>query len=352
MHVVAILAVDSVVAFDLAIAAFVFGSAHHPDRTPKTAPLYDIRVCGQRAESRTATAGTAAFDLTAAHPWEEATRADTVVVPGLARYASPAPTAVVDVLRRAHARGARIASVCNGAFVLAETGLLDGRRATVHWSHAQELARRHPAVEVDPSVLFVDDGDVVTSAGGAAGLDMCLHLVRRDYGADIAANTARHIVMPLQRDGGQAQFIAHDRGGERSENLDGLLRWLEENLNRPLTLTDIARQAAISVRTLNRHFRAQTGTTPLQWLIKARLHRAQALLETTSLPVEEVAQRAGFGTAIALRQHFRRALGTSPQLYRHAFSSGSADEKPGARGDDAVAAASGVIAPGAPASAG
>lgn len=245
--------------------------------------------------------------------------ADTIVVPGHEDIRADPPAEVLDALRDASCRGARIASICVGAFVLAAAGLLDGRRATTHWRYAAALAHQHPDVEVDPSVLYVDGGQVLTSAGVAAGIDLCLHLVRRDHGSATAARTARRIVMPPQRDGGQAQFIRHDDPPDAGTALQPTLTWLEANLHRPLTLDDIARQASVSVRTLTRRFREQAGTTPLRWLSSARVHRAQQLLESTDLPVERVAAEAGFGSPVTLRAHFARRVGASPLAYRAAF---------------------------------
>jgi transcriptional regulator GlxA family with amidase domain len=198
--------------------------------------------------------------------------------------------------------------------------LLDGKRATTHWLAASELARRHPAVTVDPNVLYVDEGQFLTSAGAAAGLDLCLHMVRLDYGAAVAADTARLSVMPLERSGGQAQFILHAPPAPEGLSLDPTLRWIEKNLSKPLTLHAMAKHAALSVRTLSRRFREQTGTTPLKWLLRARVYRAQVLLETTRLSVELVTGRVGFGSPSALREQFQRFVGTSPQAYRRAFS--------------------------------
>ncbi|WP_344732642.1 GlxA family transcriptional regulator, partial [Spinactinospora alkalitolerans] len=219
----------------------------------------------------------------------------------------------------------RIASICVGAFVLAATGLLDGLRATTHWAATPELARRHPAVEVDPDVLFVDNGQFLTSAGAAAGMDLCLHMVRRDHGSAVAADAARIAVMPLERDGGQAQFIAHEPPAPDGASLEPLLRWMEENAHRELTLDDIARHGAVSTRTLGRRFREQTGTTPLQWLNRARLRRAQHLLETTVHPVERIAGQVGFGSATTFRDRFKRLVGTSPHAYRRAFQAPAPD---------------------------
>jgi transcriptional regulator GlxA family with amidase domain len=312
MHVVAVIAFEGVVGFDLAIPCQVFGSAFGPEPTR----LYDVRVCGPRIGVGASSGGAYSFGITPPYGLDEAVKADTVVIPGGARGTEPWAPEVIEVLRAAHARGARIISICTGAFLLAAAGLLDGRQATTHWFYAAELARRFPQVQVDPAVLFIDEGDVLTSAGVAAGLDLCLHVVRRDHGATVAGDVARSIVMPLQRDGGQAQFIAHE---QPQGSLEPTMRWMEERLDEQLQLTDIARAAAMSTRTLNRRFREQTGTTPLQWLIRQRIIRAQQLLESTSLPVEEIAQQAGFGTAVALRQHFARLLNISPLAYRRTF---------------------------------
>lgn len=226
---------------------------------------------------------------------------------------------VIDTLRQAHERGARIASICCGAFILAQAGLLDSRRATTHWTSAALLAQKYPQVEVDPDVLFIDGGDVLTSAGAATGLDLCIHMVRNDFGAAVAAETARHLVIAPQREGGQAQFIVHRDPEGSSGSLQPTLRWLQDHLDEPLMLSEIARHAAMSERTLNRRFLQQTGTSPLQWLLLQRVQRAQQLLETTSLSVEDVARGCGFSSSITLRQHFARRLGTSPQAYRRAF---------------------------------
>jgi transcriptional regulator GlxA family with amidase domain len=206
--------------------------------------------------------------------------------------------------------------------VLAATGLLDGLRVTTHWAAAARLAERYPALQVDPDVLFVDNGQFLTSAGAAAGLDLCLHIVRRDHGAAVAAQAARLAVMPLERDGGQAQFIVHEPPASAAD-LQSLLHWLSQNLQRTLTMEKVARQAAMTPRTLRRRFRQQVGTTLLQWLLAARVRRAQLLLETTSLSVEQVAIEAGFGSAVTLRDRFARSVGTTPTAYRRALGAGS-----------------------------
>src|SRR5262249_16103975 len=238
---------------------------------------------------------------------------------GLADLSTPVPHQLTKALRRAARAGVRIVSICSGAFVLAASGLLDGKRATTHWSAAQALARRHPGIEVDPNVLYVDDGQFLTSAGAAAGLDLCLHIVRLDYGSAIAADVARISVMPLERHGGQAQFIVHPLPDAGGSSLEPLLGWLAQNLDRPLNLRTIAKRGALSTRTLNRRFHEQIGTPPLRWLLPARVRRAQDLLERSGHSVELIANRTGFGSAASLRAHFRCLVGTSPQAYRRSF---------------------------------
>ncbi|GHF87027.1 transcriptional regulator GlxA family with amidase domain [Amycolatopsis bartoniae] len=310
MHTVAVLALDQVVPFDLATPLEVFTRARLPDGRA----LYRVLTCGATPVVR---AG--AFTLQPPHGLDALAEADTIVLPGCAE-AGPVPDEVLEALRRAAARGARLASICSGAFILAATGLLDGLRATTHWRAAGVLAARHPAIEVDPAVLYVDNGQFLTSAGAAAGLDLCLHLVRRDHGSAIAADVARLSVMPLEREGGQAQFVVHDQPPvPRGSVLEPLLRWLEDNAARDLTLAEIAARADMSARTLNRRFREQTGTTPLQWLHLARIRRAQHLLETTDHPVERIADEVGFGSPTAFRDRFKRVVGTSPRGYRTAF---------------------------------
>jgi transcriptional regulator GlxA family with amidase domain len=263
------------------------------------------------------------FDVVVPHGLEALDRADTVVVPGIGDRAWPLPAAALDALRAAAGRGARVASICTGAFVLAAAGLLDGRRATTHWRYAGLLAREFPRVTVDPDVLYVDDGDVLTSAGVGAGVDLCLHIVRRDFGAAAANAVARRMVVAAHRDGGQAQYVerplpAGDGG------LAGTRAWMEERLAEPLTVEEMARHAGYSERSFARRFRAETGTTPLQWLIGRRVAEAQRLLEGTECSVEEVATRCGFGGAVALRQHFGRVVGTAPSAYRRTFRGAAA----------------------------
>jgi len=312
---VAVIAFDGVVLADLATPCEIFGNIR--DRDGRA--LYDVRVCS------------ATRDVASAHaalrvPWRLSSLhgADTVIVPGVDDIHAPVPSAVVRAIRRAHERGARVASICTGAFVLAATGLLDGRCATTHWLAAAELARRHPAIEVDPDVLYVDNGRVLTSAGAAAGFDLCLHLMRGDIGAEMAAMAARIAVMPPERAGGQAQFIVHAPPADDGGSLAGLLTWLEQHLSEPLTLPRIARRVAMSTRTLSRRFREQAGATPALWIARARVRLAQRLLETTHLSIERVASEAGFGSAAVMRERFSRVVGTSPHTYRRTFRTSAA----------------------------
>jgi transcriptional regulator GlxA family with amidase domain len=308
MHTVAVLALPGVIPFDLATPIEVF----------RRSPGYEVRICGSEPEI-----DAGLFTVRVQWGLDALIEADTIILPGTESFDVPA--AVVEALRAAAARGVRIASICSGAFILAATGLLDGLRATTHWVAAAELAARFPLVDVDPDVLYVDNGQFLTSAGAAAGLDLCLHLIRRDYGSAAAADAARLSVMPLEREGGQAQFIVHDLPPvPRGTELEKVLAWMEEHSVRDLTLDEIAAQAGMSTRTLNRRFREQTGTSPLRWLHRARVRRAQHLLEATDEPVERIAARTGFGSPTAFREHFKRIVGTSPQAYRNAFTPTSA----------------------------
>ncbi|AWZ08817.1 MULTISPECIES: helix-turn-helix domain-containing protein [unclassified Streptomyces] len=312
MHTVAILALDRVIPFDLSTPIEVFGRTRLPDGRPG----YRIRVCAQEPEID---AGT--FSLRA--PWglEGFEGADTIIVPGTDDPEAPLAPAVREALRAAAEHGTRIASICSGTFPLAATGLLDGLRATTHWIAAGLLAATYPAVEVDPDVLYVDNGQILTSAGAAAGLDLCLHMIRRDYGSAVAADAARLSVMPLEREGGQAQFIVHDHAPTpQGSTLEPLLVWLRGNLGSELTLADIAAEAGTSTRTLIRRFRDQTGSTPLQWLHRARVRQAQHLLETTRHSVERIGSQVGFGSPTAFRDRFKKTTGVSPHAYRRTFS--------------------------------
>jgi transcriptional regulator GlxA family with amidase domain len=319
MHVVAVVALEGVVPFDLSIPCEVFGRTRLADGSVP----YEVQVCGV---ARTVDAG--AFTIRVRRGLRVLARADTILVPGMADPTRAVPPAVLQALRAAAARGARVASICSGAFVLAAAGLLDGLRATTHWLATAELARRHPAIDVQADVLYVDEGQILTSAGAAAGLDLCLHLVRRDHGAAVAAEAARLAVMPLERDGSQAQHTAHPVPGDDGVSLAPLLRWVEENQREPLTLDRMSRRVAMSARSLSRRFRDQTGTTPARWVGMARVRRALELLETSSHSVERIATEVGYGSAATLREHVRRLVGASPQEYRRTFQSAGA---PGAR---------------------
>ena len=312
MHRITILAVDSVVAFDLAVPAQVFGHVDERER-------YAVRVCGVQAGAVATSTG---FSILAEHGPEALAWADTVVVPGVGDRTAPRPAAVLEALRNADARGARIVGICTGAFVLAEAGLLDGRRAATHWRDAATLAERHPSIEVDPDVLWVDEGRILTSAGVAAGIDLCLHIVRRDLGAEHANRIARRMVVPPHRGGGQAQFVERPVPDVPEDGLAATCAWMLERLHEPLTVSAMARHAARSERSFARHFLAATGTTPVRWLHEQRVLHARRLLEETDMPVEAVAQAAGFGTATSLRTHFARATRTTPAAYRRAFTSG------------------------------
>jgi transcriptional regulator GlxA family with amidase domain len=311
MHTVVVLALDKVIPFDLSTPIEVFTRTRLPDGRA----AYRVRVC-----TATPTVDTGTFTLQA--PWglDALAEADTIILPGCADVAAPIPDDVLDALRQAAARGTRIASICSGAFVFAATGLLNGHRATTHWLAADALATLHPEIDVDPDVLYVDNGQFLTSAGAAAGLDLCLHLIRRDHGSAVAADAARLSVMPLEREGGQAQFIVHDQPPTpRGSVLEPVLRWMQDNAEAGLTLEDIAEHAGMSTRTLNRRFREQTGTTPLHWLHRARVRQAQYLLESTDHPVDRIAGQVGFGSPTAFRDRFKRIVGTSPNAYRAAF---------------------------------
>jgi transcriptional regulator GlxA family with amidase domain len=306
-----VLAYHGVVLGDLAIPLEIFSRV----RDAEGQFCYDARVCGVGEEVESE-------HLHLRVPWRLSwvARADTVIVPGvddLGRLISPV---IFRALMSASERGARIASICTGAFILARTGLLDGLRATTHWRAAGELARRFSRIAVDANVLYADNGSILTSAGAAAGMDLCLHLVRRDHGAQIAAHVARAAVMPLDRSGGQAQFIEYTTP-ETSGSMGPLLVWMERNLDRSLSLAAIARHARMSTRTLSRRFAEQVGLSPAQWVAKARVRRAQILLETTSLSIENIAAEAGFRSASVLREHFKDSAGVSPVAWRQSFGS-------------------------------
>jgi transcriptional regulator GlxA family with amidase domain len=312
-HTVAALAFDEVSPFELSVACEVFGF----DRSDLGVPWYRFLVCAVEGRPVKSEVG---FEIHTPHGLADLRRADTIVVPARYHGAPEHYAALLDALRAAHRRGARVMSFCTGAFVLADAGLLDGRRATTHWAHAEEFAARFPAVELDPGVLYVDEGTVLTSAGTAAGIDLCLHVVRKDFGADIANAVARRMVVPPHRDGGQAQYVDDPVPDGPGADLFGeTMAWLHEHLSEPITVEDLARRSAMSPRTFARRFRATAGTTPMQWVLRQRVLLAQRVLETTDEPVDRVAELAGFGSPAALRQHFNRTVRTSPTAYRRAF---------------------------------
>ena len=307
MHAVVALALPTVEAFDLAIPAQVFADPGLPRR-------YEFTVCAPAAGLVRSTTG---YSVQAEHGLEALAAADTVVVPGYVPLEDPGERVCV-ALRAAAERGARMVSVCTGAFALAAAGLLDHRRATTHWQYAGQLAARYPAVKVDPDVLWVDEGTVLTSAGLAAGIDLCVQLVRADHGSQAAVSVARRMVVAPYRDGGQAQWLERPLPAP-GEGLADTYQWALEHLADPLTVADLARHAGWAPRTLARHFIAQTGMTPMRWLAAARIREARRLLESTDLPVEAIASRCGLGTAANLRLHLARDAGATPTAYRAAY---------------------------------
>ncbi|MEH6376876.1 helix-turn-helix domain-containing protein [Streptomyces sp. KLMMK] len=300
--------------FQLACAADVFGTERRglPTR-------YTFGVCAETPGPVPTSAG---YDMVVTDGLDALDRADTVIVPGwLPTDEQPSP-AVLRAVRRAHARGARVVSICSGAFVVAHAGLLDGREATTHWALAQEFALRFPAVGLAADVLYVDHGDVATSAGSGAGIDLCLHLVRTDHGARYAADVARSMVMPPHREGGQLQYAAPPHPLQMEGTLAPVLEWATGRLGEPLALDDLAAHAGVSARTLARRFTDQLGTSPGQWLLSQRITAARELLESSDLPLDAVARRVGLSSATNLRRRFLSALGTTPGAYRRAFRAG------------------------------
>ncbi|MEU5049956.1 helix-turn-helix domain-containing protein [Streptomyces sp. NPDC021096] len=312
-EIVAVLLFSGGPIFESSIPLSVFGI----DRQDAGVPRYRLLVCaGEDVPLRT----TGGLELTAPYGLEALSRAGTVVVPAWRSITQPPPAAALDALRRAHEEGARIVGLCTGAFVLAAAGLLDGRPATTHWMYAPTLAKRYPSVHVDPRELFVDDGDVLTSAGTAAGIDLCLHIVRTDHGADAAGALARRLVVPPRRTGGQERYLDRSLPEEiGADPLAEVVAWALEHLHEQFDVETLAARAYMSRRTFDRRFRSLTGSAPLQWLITQRVLQAQRLLETSDYSVDEVAGRCGFRSPVALRGHFRRQLGSSPAAYRAAY---------------------------------
>lgn len=307
VHRVAVLALDGVTPLDLGIPAQIF--------TARPETSYEMTVCAPGVQVTT----TAGFALVAGGGLEQVRAADTVIVPGFEPILRP-PEPVLAALAGARDRGTRVVSICTGAFALAAAGVLDGLRATTHWQYLDELERGFPSVAVSRNVLYVDEGDVLTSAGVCCGIDLCLHIVRRDLGATVANQVARGLVAAPHRDGGQAQYVPAPVAVPGEASLSGTRGWALDRLAEPLTLRELARHAGLSQRTFMRRFTEETGTTPLRWLLSARLGRARELLETTDYSVDRIAGDCGLGTAANLRLHFRRALDTTPTAYRRTFA--------------------------------
>jgi AraC family transcriptional activator FtrA len=307
---VAVLAYRGLGTFELGIVVEVFGLPR-----PEFNDWYRFKVCGLESGPLQATGGLKILPEGGVRSFSTA---GTIIIPGWRTEEQP-PKQLVGALIRAHARGARLVSICSGVFVLAATGLLNGRRATTHWMYAEKLARRYPEIRVQPDVLYVDEGDILSSAGSAAGIDLCLHIVRRDFGARAANSVARRLVVYPHREGGQAQFVERAVGNEESPWFSKLLEWAQRHLEEELSVQRLAAQAGMSERTLARRFTEATGTSPANWVIGLRVAKARDLLETTSRSIEQIAVDCGFGSAPTLRHHFRERVRSSPLAYRSHF---------------------------------
>jgi AraC family transcriptional activator FtrA len=312
-HHVVTLAYDRLCTFEFGIVTEAFALP----RPELDVPWYRFSVCSLDTRPLRAMGG---ITVRAAGGLEVLRRADTIVIPGWRDADEPPPEALLPALWHAHRRGARLLSICSGVFVLAAAGVLDGRRATTHWRYAERLAARYPKIRVEPDVLYVDEGRVLTSAGSAAGIDLCLHVIRKDFGARIANQVARRLVVPPHRDGGQAQFIPSPVPTESTRGLAALTEWAQANLHRRLTVDALARQARMSPRSFARRFRSELGTTPHQWISHQRVLAAQHRLESTDESIDRVAEAVGLQTAATLRQQFQQRLNTSPTAYRRRFS--------------------------------
>ncbi|OKI02452.1 AraC family transcriptional regulator [Streptomyces sp. CB02923] len=317
-HVVAVLAFDAMAPFELGVVVEVFGLTR-PELGDL--PWYELRVCAEEPGRDLRAVG--GFTVRAEYGLDALAAADTVIVPGVAKAGAEVSPALVEALLQAHAQGARLVSICSGAFALAAAGLLEGRRATTHWRYARALAERHPGVEVDPDVLYVDNGDVLTSAGSAAGIDLCLYLVRADHGAVVANAVARRFVVPPHREGGQVQFI-EAAVGEVSPEDDGVtqsMNWALRHLRTPLSVPALARAARMSQRSYLRHFTRRNGVSPMRWVIAQRVAASLPLLESGEGTVDEVAAAVGFDSTATYRHHFTRRMRTTPTAYRKTFIS-------------------------------
>ena len=309
---VAVLAYDGLCTFEFGCAVELFSL----ERPELQVPWYRFGVCAMERGPLRAAGG---VSFSVPYSLRLLDRADTIVIPGWCGAEVPVPPPLLRKLRAAHARGARLCSICSGAFVLAATGLLDGQAATTHWRYAEKLRLRYPSIDVRPNELYVDTGRLITAAGSAAGLDMMLHLVRRDYGARIANLVAQRLVIPLHREGGQAQYLPRPLPRNENSPLAPLLEWVRANPKNNHTLPALAKRAGMSSRTLQRHFRESTGLTPKQWLVRERVSLAKEALEATNAPLWKVAESAGFGAEDSFRRHFRLITGTSPNRYRQRF---------------------------------
>ncbi|MEU9555568.1 GlxA family transcriptional regulator [Streptomyces fumanus] len=328
-HRVVVLALDGLLPFELGIPQRIFGLA----RTPERRRLYEVVTCSVRPPGPVR--ADADFDILVPHGPEALATADTVVVPASYELGPVYEQGVLtEELKAAFAMirpGTRLVAICTGAYVLAAAGRLDGRPATTHWAHAEHFQRLFPQVALDPDVLFVDDGDVLTSAGVAAGIDLCVHLVRRDHGTAVANDVARLTVVPPHRDGGQAQYIARPVPDPQQASTSRARAWALDRLHEPIQLRDLAEREAMSVRTFTRRFREEVGVSPGQWLTRQRVERARHLLESTDLGIDQVARDAGFGTAQSMRQHLQAVLGVTPTAYRRTFRDGGAGAGAGRR---------------------
>ncbi|WP_381560749.1 helix-turn-helix domain-containing protein [Streptomyces eurythermus] len=316
-HVVAVLAFDGMAPFELGVVVEVFGLSR-PELGDL--PWYELRVCAEEPDRDLRAVG--GFTLRVGHGLDALAAADTVIVPGVAVAGAEVSPALVEALLKAHARGARLVSICSGAFALAATGLLEGRRATTHWRYARTLAERHPGIEVDPDVLYVDNGDVLTSAGSAAGIDLCLYLVRADHGAAVANTVARRFVVPPHREGGQAQFIEAAVGdvGPDDDGVTRSMNWALRHLHTPLSVSALAQAARMSERSYLRHFARRNGVSPMRWVIAQRVAASLPLLESGEGTVDEISAAVGFDSTATYRHHFTRQMRTTPTAYRKTFT--------------------------------
>ncbi|MEW2298703.1 helix-turn-helix domain-containing protein [Streptomyces sp. NPDC006655] len=311
---VAAVLLDGVHPFELGVVCEIFGL----DRSDEGLPVYDFAVVSAEGPAL----GTHVPGLTVSTPYglDRLEEADLIAVPASdANVTRDYPPDLLDALRRAVERGARVLSVCSGVFVLGAAGLLDGRRCAVHWRHAELLGRRYPRTRVEPDVLYVDEDPVITSAGTAAGIDACLHIVRKEQGPEVAGKIARRMVVPPHRDGGQAQFIERPLPQGPCDTVGPVLAWMTEHLDEEVTVEQLAARALMAPRTFARRFQQETGTTPYRWILRQRVLLAQELLEGTDETMDAIAGRTGFGTAAALRHQFMKSLGTTPNAYRRAF---------------------------------